>query len=153
MTVALEVLWFTNLNYHEQRWQRLPPRLNCLQSQQVDRLGARTKSATNGRPASCLASSWPERNSDPKLRQHIKVFEKLHISQVELIHPSQTEWMSLISLFDKIRMEIRWDLARTSEYPPWEAPGRNRPSSVLLLNPVRLLLLLVEVVSSACSSF
>jgi len=35
------------------------------------------------------------------------VFEKLNMSQVELIHPSQTEWMSPISLSDKIRMEIQ----------------------------------------------
>ena len=41
------------------------------------------------------------------MRQHNKVFEKLNISQVKLIHPSQTEWMSPISLFDKIRMEIQ----------------------------------------------
>jgi len=106
MTVALEVLWFTN--YHEQRCKRLPPRLNCLHSQQVDRLGACTKSATNGRPAKPLTRLHPE------LRQHIKVSEKLNMSLVELIHPSQTEWMSPISLFDKIRMEIYWDLARTS---------------------------------------
>jgi hypothetical protein len=54
-----------------------------------------------------LPSRGPERHSDPKLWQHIKVFEKLNMSQVELIHPSQTEWMSPISLFDKIRMEIQ----------------------------------------------
>jgi len=54
-----------------------------------------------------LPSRGPERHSDPKLRQHIKVFEKLNLSPVELIHPSQTEWMSPISLFDKIRMEIQ----------------------------------------------
>jgi len=55
-----------------------------------------------------LSSRGPERHSDPqpKLWQHIKVFEKLNISQVELINPSQTEWMSPISLFDKIQMEI-----------------------------------------------
>jgi len=53
-----------------------------------------------------LPSRGPERHSDPKMWQHIKVFEKLIMSQVELIHPSKTEWMSPISLFDKIRMEI-----------------------------------------------
>jgi len=84
-------------------------------------------------------------------KQHIKTFEKLNISQVELIHPSQNEWMSPISLFDKIRMEMKWDHALTS--PPWETSGRNRPSSLLLLNPVWLLHLLVGVVSSGCSSF
>jgi len=54
-----------------------------------------------------LPSHGPERHSDSKLWQHIKVFKKLNMSQVELIHPSQTEWMSPISLFDKIGMEIQ----------------------------------------------
>jgi len=54
-----------------------------------------------------LPSHGPERHSDPKLWQHIKVFEKLDMSQVELIHPSQTEWMSPIPFFDKIGMEIQ----------------------------------------------
>jgi len=54
-----------------------------------------------------LSRRGPERHPDPKLWQHNKVFEKLNKSQVELIHPSQTEWMSPISLFDKIRMEIQ----------------------------------------------
>jgi len=54
-----------------------------------------------------LPSRGQERHPDPELRQHIKVFEKLNMSHVELIHPSQTEWMSPISLFDKIRMEIQ----------------------------------------------
>jgi len=54
-----------------------------------------------------LPSRGQELLSDPKLWQHIKVFEKLNMSQVELIHPSQTEWMSPIPLFDKIRMEIQ----------------------------------------------
>jgi len=40
-----------------------------------------------------------------------------------------------------------------TDLSPREAPARNRLTSLLLLNPVRLLLLLVEVVSSACSSF
>ena len=147
MTVALrlDVLWFTN--YHEQSgnvyhliWTAF--RVNkWTDSRHVPSL----------RQMAYLPSRGPESHSDSKLWQHIKVFEKLNISEVELIHTSQTEWMSPISLFDKIRMEIQWDLARTS--PPWEAPGRNRPSSVLLLNQDRLILLLVEVVSSACSSF
>jgi hypothetical protein len=40
-----------------------------------------------------LPSRGPEHHSDPqaKLWQHIKVFEKLNMSQFELIHPSQTE--------------------------------------------------------------
>jgi len=54
-----------------------------------------------------LPSRGPERHSEPQLRQHIKVFEKLNMSQVELIHPSQIEWMSPISLFNKTRMEIQ----------------------------------------------
>jgi len=55
-----------------------------------------------------LPSRWPKRRSDPKLCQHLKVFEKLIISQVEFIHPSQAELMSQISLFDKIRVELHW---------------------------------------------
>jgi len=38
-----------------------------------------------------LPSRWPERISDPKLHQHPQTYEQLNISQVELIHPSQTE--------------------------------------------------------------
>jgi len=38
-----------------------------------------------------LPSRWPKCRSDPKLCQHLKVFEKLIISQVEFIHPSQAE--------------------------------------------------------------
>jgi len=53
-----------------------------------------------------LPSRWPERRSDPKVRQHLKAFKKLNISQVELLHPSQPEWMSPIFVFDKIRMEM-----------------------------------------------
>jgi hypothetical protein len=51
-----------------------------------------------GQPAD-LPNHWPERLSDPKLRQHLKVFKKLNISQVEFIRPSQAKWMSPISLF------------------------------------------------------
>jgi len=54
-----------------------------------------------------LPSHWPERHSDPKLRKHLTAFKKLKLSQVELIHPSQAEWLSPISLFDKIRLEIQ----------------------------------------------
>ena len=53
-----------------------------------------------------LPSLWPERHSDPKLRQHLKTFEKLNMTQVQFIHPSLTEQMSPISLFNKIRLEI-----------------------------------------------
>ena len=41
-----------------------------------------------------LPSRWPERISDPKLRQHLHAYKKLNMSQVELIHPSQAESMS-----------------------------------------------------------
>jgi len=37
-----------------------------------------------------------------------------------------------------------------TDLSPWEAPGTNGPSSLLLLNTVLLILLFVEVVSSAC---
>ena len=139
MTVALEVLWFTNLNYHEQRWQRLPPRLNCLQSQQVDRLGARTKSATNGWPVKPLTRAPL---TPLTAATHQGQFHSCTRHKPNGCHPSP------------FSTRLGWRFSETSQGPPpWEAPGRNRPSSVHLLNPVRLLLLLVGVVSSACSSF
>jgi len=69
-----------------------------------------------------LPSLWPERHSDPKLRQHLKAFEKLNMSQFELIHPSQAECMSPISLrlFDKSRLKCSEKLVRTS--PPERHP-------------------------------
>jgi len=77
-----------------------------------------------------LPSRELERHSDPILWQHIKVFEKLNLSLVELIHPSQTEWMSPISLFDKIRVEIQWDLARTTHTHTHTLPPERRPEGI-----------------------
>ena len=54
-----------------------------------------------------LPSRWPERHSDPKLRKHLTAFQKLNMSQVEVVHPSQAEWLSPVSLFDKIRLEMQ----------------------------------------------
>ena len=53
-----------------------------------------------------LPSRWPELHSDPKLRKHHTAFQKLNMSQVELVHPSQDEKLSPTSLFDKIRLEM-----------------------------------------------
>jgi len=49
---------------------------------------------------------------------------------------------------DKVRVEGR-DTVRP-DLSPRKAPGRNRLSCLLLLNPVQLFLLLAEVVSFAC---
>jgi hypothetical protein len=54
-----------------------------------------------------LPSRWPERHSDPKLRKYLTAFQKLNMSQVELVQPSQAEWLSPVSLFNKIRLEMQ----------------------------------------------
>ena len=60
-----------------------------------------------------LPSRWPERHSDPKLRKHLTAFQKLNMSKVELIRPSQDEWLSPISFFDK----LDWRCSETSHGP------------------------------------
>jgi len=150
VTVALKVLRFTDLAT-QFSWVKVSASTTSFELS-LDSTSGQSSYQVWDKWLTCQTAN-KERHSDPKLRQHLKAFENFNISQVDLIHLSQTEWwMSPISLSNKIRMELQWDLARTS--PSWEAPGRNhRPSLVLLLNPVQLLLLLVGVVSSACSSF
>jgi len=65
------------------------------------------------------------------------------------VHAPVANWMDITNL--PLWQDQDGDTVRPcTDLSLWEAPGRNRISSLLLLNPVRLLLLLVEVVSSAC---
>jgi len=97
-----------------------------------------------------LPSRWPECISDPKLRQHLQATKNSTCPKLS----SSTRHNPIECRPSPSSTRFGWDKVRPcTNLSPLEAPGRNRPSSVLLLNPVRLLLLLVEVVSSACSSF
>jgi len=145
MTVALKVLWFTDLATPSQSsWAKIATPTASFELPSESTSGQSTYQVWDKWPTcqtadqsatqtlNCDNTSRPLKNSSSlKLNSSTR-------HKPNGCHPSPSS----------TRLGWReWDLAWTS--PPWEAPGRNRLSSVLLLNPVRLLLLLVEVVSSA----